>query len=50
MLGPILCLVYNNDLEDVGTGKILKFTDDTKLFRKTKAIGDKQNIQYDINK
>ena len=43
VLGPIqnLCLVYINDLEEGVTGKILKFTDDTKLFRKTKEIGAK---------
>ena len=28
---------------------ILKFADDTKLFRKTKEIGDKQKLQDDIN-
>ena len=45
VLGPILFLVqavYINDLEE-GT-----FADDTKLFRKTKEIGDKQNFQDDI--
>ena len=30
--------------------KYLKFADDTKLFRKTKEIGDKQNLQDDIDK
>ena len=34
ILGPILLLVYINDLEEGVTGKILKFTDDTKLFKK----------------
>ena len=33
-------LVYINDLEEEVTGSILKFADDTKLFRKTKEIGD----------
>ena len=28
----------------------MKFADDTKLFRKTKDIGDKQNLQDDIDK
>ena len=28
----------------------MKFADDTKLLRKTKEIGDKQNIQDDIDK
>ena len=41
VLGPILFLVYINDLEEGVTGKILKFVDDTKLFTKTKGIGDK---------
>ena len=35
VLGPILFLV-----EEGVTGSILKFADDTKLFRKTKEIGD----------
>ena len=35
VLGPILCLVYINDLEEGVTGNILKFSDDTKLFTKT---------------
>ena len=50
VLGPILFLVYINDLEEGVTGSILKFADDTKLFRKTKEIGDKQNLQDDIDK
>ena len=50
VLGPILFLVYINDLEEGVTGKILKFADDTKLFTKTKEIGDKQYLQDDIDK
>ena len=33
-------MVYINDIEEGVTGSILKFADDTKLFRKTKDIGD----------
>ena len=50
VLGPVLFLVYINDLEEGVTGKILKFADDTTLFRKVKEIGDKQNVQEDIDK
>ena len=50
VLGPILFLVYINDLEEGVVGKILTFADDTKLFTKTKEIGDKQNLQDDIDK
>ena len=50
VLRPILFLVYINDLEEGVTGKILKFADDTKLFTKTKEIGEKQNLQDDIDK
>ena len=42
VLGPILFWVYINDLEEGVMGKILKFADDTKQFRKAKEIGDKQ--------
>ena len=42
VLGPIFFLIYINDLEEGVTGNILKFADDTKLFRKVKKIGDKQ--------
>ena len=50
VLGPILFLVYIDDLEEGVTGNILKFTDDTKLFRKTKEIGDTQKLQDDMDK
>ena len=44
LIGPILFLIYINDLEEVETGNILKFADETKLFTKTKEIGDKQVV------
>ena len=50
VLGPVLVLVYIDDLEEGVTGNILKFADDTKLLRKTKEIGDKQKLQDDIDK
>ena len=50
VLRPILLLVYIDDLEEGVTGNILKFADDTKLFRTTKEIGDIQKLQADIDK
>ena len=44
--GPILFLVYIDDLEEGVTSNVLTFADDIKLFRKTKEIGDKQKLQY----
>ena len=42
-------MVYINDLEEGVTGKLLKFADDTKQFRKDKDSGDKQHLQQDID-
>ena len=48
VLGPILFLVYIDDLEEGVTGNILKFADDTELFRKTREIGDKKNYKMTL--
>ena len=50
VLGPILFLIYINDLDDDITSKVLKFADDTKVFRKIKSDADQQQLQDDLNK
>ena len=50
VLGPILFLIYINDLEDDISSKVLKFADDTKVFRKVTNDTDKQSLQEDLNK
>ena len=40
----LVFFIYINDLEEGVTSKILKFTDDTKLFRKIKGNGDNQQL------
>ena len=49
VLGPILFLIYINDLDDGITSKVLKFADDTKVFRKIKSDADSQHLQDDLN-
>ena len=41
VLGPILFLIYIKDLDDDITNKVLKFADDTKVFRKIKSKADR---------
>ena len=50
VLGPILFLIYINDLDESITNNVLKFADDTKLFRKVNTDGDKQHLQNDLDR
>ena len=50
VLGSVLFLIYINDLDDDITSKVLKFADDTKVFRKIKSDADRQHLQNDLNK
>ena len=43
-------LIYINDLEDDISSKVLKFADDTKVFRKVTNVTDKQSLQDDLDK
>ena len=48
VLGPILFLVYINDLEEDISSKVLKFAYDTKVFRKVTNDTNKQSLQCEI--
>ena len=51
VLRPLLLLIqYTNDLDDNITSNVLKFADDTKVFRKAKTDGDKQHLTNDLGK
>ena len=50
VLGPLLFLIYINDLDDNITSNVLKCADDTKLFRKVNTDGDKQHLQNDLDR
>ena len=50
VLGPLLFLIYINDLDDNITSNALTFTADTKVFRKVNTDGDKQHLQNDLDR
>ena len=50
VLGPIPFLIYINGLEDDTSSNVLKFADDTKVFRKVTNDTDKQSVQDDLDK
>ena len=50
VLGPILFLIYINDLENEIGSNILKFADDTKMFRRVESQEDRHKLQVDLNK
>ena len=50
VLGPILFIIYINDLDDDITSKVLMFADDTIVFTKIKSDADRQQLQDDLNK
>ena len=50
VLGPILFLVYVNDMDCGLDANISKFADDTKLFHKVSSIEEHEKIQNDLHK
>ena len=50
VLGPLLFLIYINDLEDGVASNILKFADDTKIFRRVQTRQECRTLQDDLNR
>ena len=50
ILGPLVFLIYTNDLDDNITSNVVKFADDTTVFRKVNTDVDKQHLQNDLDK
>ena len=50
VLGPLLFLIYINDLPDGITSTIYMYADDTKLYREIKSPDDHQILQNDFSK
>ena len=49
MLGPLLFLIYINDLDDGIVNLILKFADDTKIFGAVSDLAQHHQLQDDLN-
>ena len=49
MLGPLLFLIYINDIYEGIEGQIIKFADDTKLFRDIRSEQDANPLQKDVD-
>jgi len=49
VLGPLLFMIFVNDLSDWVNSSILMFADDTKIWTEIKDIGDSDLLQQDLN-
>jgi len=49
VLGPLLFLIFINDLEENTSGNVLKFADDTKIFRQVRDVQDNISMQADLD-
>ena len=50
VLGPLLFLIYINDLEDGVASNIIKFADDTQIFRRVQTRQECRTLQEDLNR
>ena len=49
VLGPLLFLIYINDLPDDINFDVYMYADDTKLYREIKTIEDQRILQKDLD-
>ena len=50
VLKPILFVLYINDIDDSINSKILKFTDDTKIYHAVNSVEGIESLQSDLQK
>jgi len=49
VLGPLLFVIFINDIDDGIAGEIIKFADDTKIFYKVGSANDIGSLRNDLN-
>ena len=49
VLGPLLFVLYVNDIDDSVSSKILKFADDTKIYNKVNSVDGIERLQADLS-
>ena len=49
VLGPVLFVLYINDLPDVVKNEVCRFADDTKIYCDTADAADSDTLQEDLN-
>ena len=49
VLGPILFVIYINNLQEEVMSNALLFADDTKIYRLIKSVADSAALQQDLN-
>ena len=50
MLGPVLFLIFINDLDSNLLSSVLKFADDTKVFGRVNSDKDREVLQQDLHR